>query len=251
MYWDLNVPSSSATGPAQSYFLAELSRLGYGVIALNVECDGKKAPPPPQKLAPWTIESGRKPKTQTQALRIGEPAVRQLKRITVQCEDMNGAHSINSNKAIQSYDIVAVEPGSQRIFQFFCEHGSVDIITLDMTARLGFQLRKPLIDEAIKRGIYFELKYTAALGDSSGRRYFFANATSLLRLTKGRHMIFASGATRDMLLRAPYDVINIGILLGLPFGRAKDAVSSSCAAVVAHGGTYIYVSLQEYSTPAC
>ncbi|KDO34130.1 hypothetical protein SPRG_01400 [Saprolegnia parasitica CBS 223.65] len=117
----------------------------------------------------------------------------------------------------------------------FCEQGDVDVIALDVSSRLPFQLRKPLVDAAIARGVYFELKYTAALGDSSGRRYFFANASSLVRITRGRHIIFGSGAARDMLLRSPYDVINIGMLLGLPYGKAMDAVSSSCTAVIAHG----------------
>ncbi|EQC34688.1 hypothetical protein, variant [Saprolegnia diclina VS20] len=208
-------------------------------MALNVENDGTKPPRAPESLAPWSLESGRKTKTQLHGLRIGgenpPPAVRQLKRITLQCDDMNAAHAINSNPVIRAYDIVAVEPTSTRLFQFFCEQGDVDIITLDVSSRLSFQLRKPLVDAAIARGIYFELKYTAALGDSSGRRYFFANASSLIRITRGRHIVFGSGAARDMLLRSPYDVINIGMLLGLPYGKAMDAVSSSCAAVIAHG----------------
>jgi ribonuclease P/MRP protein subunit RPP1 len=104
---------------------------------------------------------------------------------------------------------------------------------------------------AISRGIYFEIKYTPALGgtaafismdtpylivDSNGRRYFFANSSNLIRVTKGKHIIFSSGAERDMLLRSPYDIINLGILTGLTYGKAMDAVSSSCVAVIAHGG---------------
>ncbi|OQR95918.1 ribonuclease P protein subunit p30 [Thraustotheca clavata] len=241
MYWDLNVPSTGST--SKSFFLTEMARLGYGGMALNVESDGKKAPPTIEQLALWKVEEGRKPKNQLHALRIdaenvsSKAAVRQLKRFTLQCNDMNVAQSLNSNKVIQAYDIVAVEPQTQRVFQYMCEQGNIDMITIDMASRMPIQLRKPLIDAAIARNIYFEIKYTAALGDSSSRRYFFSNASNLIRVANGRHIVFSSGAIRDMLLRSPYDVINIGILLNLTYSKAMDAISSSCTAIVAHGET--------------
>lgn len=90
------------------------------------------------------------------------------------------------------------------------------------------------MDAAIKRGIYFEIMYSPSLSDSAGRRYFFSNASNLVRVTGGRHLLLSSGATRDILLRSPYDVINIGILIGLTYGQALDAISSSCLQVIAH-----------------
>lgn len=92
----------------------------------------------------------------------------------------------------------------------------------------------PQVDAAIKRSIFFEITYTPCLGDSAGRRYFFSNASNLVRLTGGKHLLLSSGATRDILLRSPYDVINVGILIGLTYGAALDAISTSCLAVIAH-----------------
>lgn len=82
--------------------------------------------------------------------------------------------------------------------------------------------------------MYFELTYTPCLGDSAGRRYFFSNASNLVRVTGGRHVLLASGASRDILLRSPYDVINIGILIGLTYGQALDAIATAGRQVLAH-----------------
>ncbi|RLN49306.1 hypothetical protein BBJ28_00007192 [Nothophytophthora sp. Chile5] len=90
------------------------------------------------------------------------------------------------------------------------------------------------IAAAIKRSIYFEITYTPCLGDAAGRRYFFSNASNLVRLTGGKHLVFSSGATRDILLRSPYDIVTIGLLAGLKYGQALDAISTSCLAVLEH-----------------
>ncbi|CAK4075477.1 unnamed protein product [Aphanomyces euteiches] len=243
MYWDLNVPVGAIAPDAQGSFLEEIARLGIGGIALNVECDAKTAPPPVEKLTPWTIKQSKKLKPQVQGLRIqdGKPdstahgSVRQLKRITIQCEDMNAMHSLNTHKIIQAYGVVAVEALSARVFQFLCENGEVDIITFDMSSRLPFQLRKPLIDAAIKRNIYFEIKYMHALGDSSSRRYFFSNASNLIRITKGRNLLFSSGAVREMLLRSPYDIMTVGLIMGLKYPQSREAVIAAPVAVIEHG----------------
>lgn len=90
------------------------------------------------------------------------------------------------------------------------------------------------IAAAIKRDIHFEITYTPCLGDTAGRRYFFSNASNLVRLTGGKNLVFSSGATRDILLRSPYDVLNVGLLSGLKYGQALDAISTSCLAVLEH-----------------
>ncbi|KUF80731.1 Ribonuclease P protein subunit p30 [Phytophthora nicotianae] len=135
---------------------------------------------------------------------------------------------------LKGYDIVAAEAATPKVFQFLCEQADIDLITFDVTNRLPFQIKRPLIAAAMKRDIYFEITYTPCLGDTAGRRYFFSNASNLVRLTGGKNLVFASGATRDILLRSPYDVINIGLLSGLKYGQALDAISTSCLAVLEH-----------------
>uniref|UniRef100_K3X2D8 Uncharacterized protein n=1 Tax=Globisporangium ultimum (strain ATCC 200006 / CBS 805.95 / DAOM BR144) TaxID=431595 RepID=K3X2D8_GLOUD len=247
VYADLNVRHGGRI------CVAELQRLGYATVAVNAEYASndklKMASdlPPLQLTAADTKAGGKaikKSKLYTpnvaNALQLSSDAastkntVRQLKRITLKVEDMNGALALNTSTVIKSYDIVAAEATSAKVFQFLCEQADVDIITFDVTNRLSFQIKRPWVDAAIKRSIYFEITYTPCLGDSAGRRYFFSNASNLVRLTGGKHLLLSSGATRDILLRSPYDVINVGILVGLTYGQALDAISTSCLDVIAH-----------------
>ncbi|KAJ8563912.1 hypothetical protein ON010_g7435 [Phytophthora cinnamomi] len=135
---------------------------------------------------------------------------------------------------VQGYDVIAAEAATPKVFQFLCEQADIDLITFDVTNRLPFQIKRPLIAAAIKRDIHFEITYTPCLGDTAGRRYFFSNASNLVRLTGGKNLVFSSGATRDILLRSPYDVLNVGLLSGLKYGQALDAISTSCLAVLEH-----------------
>jgi ribonuclease P/MRP protein subunit RPP1 len=109
--------------------------------------------------------------------------------------------------------------------------------------------RAAQIDAAIKRSIYFEITYTPCLGDSAGRRYFFSNASNLVRHTGGRNLVLSSGAARDILLRSPYDVVNIALLVGMTYAQGLDAISSSSLTVLAlaetrRGRTGVSVQVQ-------
>lgn len=46
---------------------------------------------------------------------------------------------------IKSFDIVAAEATSAKVFQFLCEQAEVDIITFDVTNRMPFQLKRPWV----------------------------------------------------------------------------------------------------------
>ncbi|TYZ65604.1 hypothetical protein PybrP1_010514 [[Pythium] brassicae (nom. inval.)] len=245
VYIDLNVRAADGRVCA-----AELQRLGFATVAVNAEfaSDDKLKQAAAVHSLPLTAGGGdgrgmKKSKTYTPAVAnalqlaaVGGSqvrAVQQLKRVTLKVDDVNGAMAIDSSAAVKSFDIVAAEATSPKVFQFLCEQANVDVITFDITNRMPFQLKRPWVDAAIKRGVFFEIMYAPSLSDSAGRRYFFSNASNLVRVTGGRHLLLSSGATRDILLRAPYDVINIGVLVGLTYAQALDAVSSSGLDVIA------------------
>jgi RNase P/RNase MRP subunit p30 len=52
---------------------------------------------------------------------------------------------------------------------------------------------------------------TLSILDSSSRRYLFANVLAFLRLTRGRNLVLSSAASKEMELRAPWDVINLSV----------------------------------------
>ncbi|DAZ98102.1 TPA: hypothetical protein N0F65_005264 [Lagenidium giganteum] len=243
-YVDLNV-APQGRGVTQ----AELQRLGYRCVAINALFASDQKPKPARDLRDLPVTanektgkgSSKKAKMYTAmqpaALQIAsggaatEP-VKRLRRVTLKIDDMGVAQSLGSNAALKDYDLIAVEAGTAKVFQFLCEQADIDIITFDVTNRLPFTLKRPWLDAAIKRQIFFEITYTPCLGDSAGRRYFFSNASNLVRVTGGRHLLLSSYASRDILLRSPYDVINLGILVGLTYGQAHDAISASCHAVI-------------------
>lgn len=121
-----------------------------------------------------------------------------------------------------------------------------------------------MFSAAVKRGVYFEICYNAALiittsttgsgrkswssADSSAgrwgdlippsdpataRRNFIANATSLIRaLRGGRNVVFSSEAATVLGLRAPMDVLNLGVLLGVSAEVAMEGIREAPAMVV-------------------
>ena len=69
-----------------------------------------------------------------------------------------------SSPVLKSYDIFAVQPTSEKMFQQVCSSPiEVDIIVLAQNTRQPFSLRVPTIKLAIERGIHFEICYSFAL----------------------------------------------------------------------------------------
>jgi len=157
-------------------------------------------------------------------------------RLHINIDDASQLHSLNpSNAALQSYDLISVSAANEKLFLAACSHESVDIVVLEAARKLPFYLKKPPINVAIERGIHFEYSYGQALRDASSRRYLFSNILAFLRLTKGRNIILSSGATKEMEMRAPWDVINLAILCGIEGATSKASVSAHTRAVLLHG----------------
>ncbi|KAK9803847.1 hypothetical protein WJX73_008026 [Symbiochloris irregularis] len=125
-------------------------------------------------------------------------------------------------------------PQAERAFTQACSSLDCDIISVDLSTRLPFSLKAATIVPAIKRGISFEIVYSAALRDETSRRHLFSNAAALVRASRGRGIIISSGARSAFELRGPYDVINLGVLFGLSDQQAKAAITTNCAHVLAH-----------------
>jgi RNase P/RNase MRP subunit p30 len=61
------------------------------------------------------------------------------------------------SEALQSYDIVSATPTSFAAFTHLCNEGHVDIISIDIGARLQFHAARKFTDAALKRGVSFEV----------------------------------------------------------------------------------------------
>ncbi|KAL7685117.1 putative RNase P subunit p30, polymerase/histidinol phosphatase [Plasmopara halstedii] len=254
VYVDMNVrPTARVSVGEVQRCIADILKVGYAIVCVNVDCEINKKPDPAAML-PDLPQVAQKDKSKKSAKRAqkytavldsglklidgkfsdDKELTRQRKRITLKLEEMSDAQKLMTSDVVKDYDVVAAEALTPKVFQYLCEQADIDLITFDVTNRLPFQLKRPWITTAMKRGLYFEITYTPCLGDTAGRRYFFSNASNLVRLTNGKNLVLSSAAARDILLRSPYDVLNIGLLIGLKYGQALDAISTSCLAVLEH-----------------
>src|SRR5207244_138968 len=108
-----------------------------------------------------------------------------LRRATVVMSDSAANHRLADVAA--AYDIVALQPTTEKAFVALCVGnaaagagggggsdgsggGAPTIISLDLTASLGFYLRPRACATAVRRGTRFEICYAQALGaDAYGR----------------------------------------------------------------------------------
>ncbi|KAI5079925.1 hypothetical protein GOP47_0005404 [Adiantum capillus-veneris] len=139
------------------------------------------------------------------------------------------------NPVLRSYDMVAIQPTSQKVFDQACTHLEVDLITLDFLHRLPIRLKPSSVQAALERGVFFEVSYSGAFQDVRARRELFANAQTLQGLTRGKNIILTSGAGNSMDLRGPNDVANMATLFGLSREAAKHSVSKNCEDAIVRG----------------
>ena len=156
-----------------------------------------------------------------------------LSRLTVPLEENSQMHQLATD-AVLSYDILAVRPTTDKLFQQCCGNLDVDVISIDMTSRLPFYMKLPQVRQAIERGIHFEIVYSPAIRDNTQRRYIISNAMELVHVSKGKNIIISSEAGHQMDLRGPYDVANLGNLFGMKEEQCKAAVSGNVRAVLYH-----------------
>lgn len=57
----------------------------------------------------------------------------------------------------RGYDLVAVQPGSERLFQVACSSLECDLVSLDLSRRLPYRFKPAAVKAALARGLHFEV----------------------------------------------------------------------------------------------
>ncbi|XP_075697332.1 ribonuclease P protein subunit p30 isoform X2 [Rhinoderma darwinii] len=232
VFVDLNITNCTEKRKLQS-IIEMAAHLGYSAVAINhvAEFEKKKAeivkPISTTDLfpSPPTVQGKSTP-------------IRILTRLTIIATDPSHCNVLRSTSPVtRLYDIVAIYPKTEKLFHAACTNIDVDMICINVTEKYPFFFRRPPINAAIERGIFFELIYTPAIKDSTLRRYTISNALSLMQICKGKNIILSSGAEKPLELRGPYDVATLGLLFGLSERSAKAALSTNCRAALLHGET--------------
>ena len=207
MFFDLNLlwscDGEKITEQQLRNALHELEQLGYTHCCVNTLVRGKSLP-----------------NTLSTAIPKGSSSrIHCYSRITLELDDQHANYALTSNPLVQQFDVVAVVPKSEKAFQLACSTLDIDMISLDLSSsggRLPFNIKNNLVGEAISRGVFFEVSYSAALNDAGQRRNLFGNMVPLVRATKGgRNVVISSGASEPIDFRAPQDIINMAFMLGL------------------------------------
>lgn len=159
----------------------------------------------------------------------------QFTRLNIPVDDTNTAQESSSQNNIwNSYDIVAAQPQSERGFTFACTSMPIDIITIDLTKRLSYRMKPDTIKTAIQRGICFEILCAPLLRETGTRRQQIANAQTMSQATRGKRILFGSGARSIADLRGPHDLMNLATFLGLSEKEARASITSTAKSVIDH-----------------
>jgi ribonuclease P/MRP protein subunit RPP1 len=217
MYYDLNIPHDSAS---HAYF-KRLEELGWGAVAINYTFAGK-APREPCQFVPHS-----------------DISMRQYTRLTIVLNDPQQNVSLNNSEIVRSFDILAVRPTTDRTFQIACQSLDVDIISLDLSDRVPFNIKHGLVREAIARGVMFEISYGPSISAPGSKRR--AALSSVMHMTRvvgnAKGLVVSSGATAgEFCLRSPHCVRNWVELAGVKADSSLALLVDNNNRVVRHAG---------------
>lgn len=231
---DLNVPYLD--DPRETEKLASKAiKLGFETIAIckthrlkhekgkkNKKTDGGQLSPIDWNVLPAIQDMKKK-----------NPKLKFYSRITVLLDDQSQVHQLSS-EAVQTFDVLAVQPTTEKLYQQACRSLEIDIISLDMSRRLPFHLKFPTVHAAVERGVHFEIIYSTAFGGTTERTQLLAIAMDMVVFTKGKNIIVSSGAEHELDFRGPYDIVNLGLLFRFKEEQSKAAITKNCRAVLFH-----------------
>lgn len=175
---------------------------------------------------PGKVEPPAKPSNSPSSLNL-------LSRINLTLADVSQNQRLPS--LTQTYDLVALRPTNEKTLLNACTNLECDLISLDLSVRLPYHFKFKMLAAAVGRGIRLEICYGPGVTGSGveARRNLIANATALIRATRGRGIIVSSEARRALGVRAPWDVVNLACVWGLSQERGKEAVCEEARKVVA------------------
>ena len=259
---DMNLRSRSAKPRERQALLVRAYELGWDTIVWNIQVNEKVSTEKPTETVPLDVRQSRLANQQRVLVapvaahshpaaapdtsdtssnveskkNVAQALIRQLSRVTVVLDDALDVHSLGAgNDLLRAFHIVAVRPTNARAFSAVCQNADVDVISLDISRRLPFPLNRKLVEEAVKRGLHFELCYDSLLDSSTARREALNGGRALVQCLRGRNLVLSSGADSVAGLRGPQDALCLAQALGLDGTAARNALRSGPLAALKHG----------------
>jgi len=134
----------------------------------------------------------------------------QLSRATYIVNEMAGIANLREpGDVLTTYDIVAIRTNNEKVLHSLCmEAAACDIITFDLNEKL-LKIKHNVMAEAAGRGLLFEMQFGEALRNDKSRRMILSNMASLVRLSRGKHLILSSGSRGPLQQRSPADLYSL------------------------------------------
>nr|XP_016938996.1 ribonuclease P protein subunit p30 isoform X1 [Drosophila suzukii] len=221
-FYDFSIPYNKDDKVMRG-LLNELVELGYKTIAIDQSFDHskKEAGKRGSEMFPEPYKVEHLRKEFRDQLRI-------LQRITILYVDVNVAHAMGVSLNLRKFNIIAGQPKTDAALTHCCTAFNGDLITFDPVAGSRLLVNRKAYQVAVRRGMFFEIKYAPAIVDSNNRKDMIKVAQNYCTKGKSKNIIFSSGATHEFQLRGPYDVANLAFIFGLSEDQGKNAVDRHC-----------------------
>ncbi|XP_060649587.1 ribonuclease P protein subunit p30 [Drosophila nasuta] len=203
--------------------LSELVDLGYKTIAIDQTFDHSK-----KEAAKRGTEIFPEPQSIQHLRKEFDSKLKILQRITIVYVDVNVAHAMSVSMNLRKFNLIAGQPKTDAALTHCCTSFNGDIITFDSLAGSRLLVNRKAYQIAIRRGIFFELKYSPAITDSNYRKDMIKVAQNYCTKGKSKNIIFSSGAANEFQVRSPCDVANLAFIFGLSEDQGKNAVNRFC-----------------------
>lgn len=152
-------------------------------------------------------------------------------RLTIIYSEPSVSHACNRSPNFKKFHIIAALPTTESAFQHSCQTFTCDLITYDFdTIKIRFSRKFYYL--AVRRNIFFEIKYTPVILDASERRATITKAHQCHMVGKSKGVIISSGATDRFHVRSPYDIACLGYIFGLSEEQGRAGISSMCKSLL-------------------
>lgn len=146
-------------------------------------------------------------------------------RLTLIYSDVSISHLIGRSPNFKKYHVIAALPTTDAALQHACQTFQGDIITYNSDT-VKVRLHRKFYYLAIRRNMFFEIKYSPCIIDSSERRATITRAQLYHMVGKSKGIIISSEAKDSFQIRSPYDIASLGLIFGLSEEQAKCAIST-------------------------
>ncbi|ORZ16953.1 RNase P subunit p30-domain-containing protein [Absidia repens] len=209
MYYDFNLPSPKNSDKSELDKVADLlnriQSIDRAIVAWNT-----------------TVEDFKQVKEFRPS--EGYPKIQQVNRVTVAVDNPKKNYQLVSTNPInQNIDILAVQPLNKEACKHTCQTHEIDLVSIDLSTP-GLLPGYVTAQQAINRGIFFEICYTQAIRDPQRRALFYSNVTKLVQQTRGHNLILSSGALRAIEIKRPADIRIMALMFGMTEAQAENAV---------------------------